>query len=87
MVKTRSQSHIISSDLEQGLFNARPPCVGRARTYTLSAGEVSGGPGRTRTCDQGIHLSRTFLYGADYLITLSLATGGVREALACYQEH
>ena len=47
----------------------------------------SGGPGRTRTCDQGIHLSRTFLYGADYLITLSLATGGVREALACYQEH
>ena len=35
-----------------------------------------GGPGRTRTYDQGIHLTRSFLTGVDYLITLNRIVRG-----------
>jgi hypothetical protein len=40
----------------------------------------NGGPARTRTWDQGIHFTRSFLNGADYLITLNrIVRGGTLE--------
>ena len=38
--------------------------------------DLNGGPARTRTWDQGIHLSHSFLNGADYLITLNRIVRG-----------
>ena len=35
-----------------------------------------GGPARTRTWDQGIHFTRLFPSGADYLITLNRIVRG-----------
>ena len=44
--------------------------------YAELAREI-GGPARTRTWDQGIHSTHSFLNGADYLITLDrIARGG-----------
>jgi len=47
----------------------------------------NGGPGRTRTYDQGIHSALLFPIRVDYLITLNLIWYQVvraRDALACY---
>jgi len=40
-----------------------------ARSHIFKTLNTNGGPGRTRTYDQGIHSTRLFLSGADYLIT------------------
>ena len=53
---------------------------GRTRTWQL---QENGGPTRTRTWDQGIHCTQSFLIGADYLISLDRIVRG-RDALACY---
>ena len=40
-----------------------------------------GGPSRTRTYDQGIHVVRRFPGGVDYLITLAVRWGAGRSSL------
>ena len=44
---------------------------------------LGGGPTRTRTWNQRIHVAQDFRLGVDYLITLSRA-GRVRDARACH---
>ena len=46
------------------------------RTPTDNLGLENGGPTRTRTWNQRIHVARRFRAGVDYLITLSLRWSG-----------
>jgi len=54
-------------------FQARTPAAPRVR-------KRSGGPGRIRTYDQGIHVAPMFPSGVDYLFTPGPSTGRVRDA-------
>ena len=59
----------------------RPIAIFSGNQLILKA--KSGGPGWTRTSDQGIHFTRSFLNGADYLITHnhSIVQGAGRSSL------
>jgi hypothetical protein len=46
---------------------------------------MDGGPGRIRTCNQGIHSVPSFPMGVDYLFTLEPGSVvRVRDAHACH---
>lgn len=51
-----------------------------------AVGALFGGPGRTRTCNQGIHFAPPFPTGVDYLFThelaLEIASGAGRSCLS-----
>src|SRR5262245_4494519 len=59
---------------------------------TAAPRERNGGPGRIRTCNQGIHCCPDVSKGSGLSLHPRLSKkfeegGGVRDALACYQGH